>query len=265
MTQLFNFFRKIYNHRSLIALMAVREIQYRYAGTVVGFFWSVVNPIAIIAVYWFVFSVGFRVQAVGGMPFIVVFVCGLIPWQFFNETLIANNQSIVSNMHLVKKTTFPTEILSVVNLFASMLIHGLMLVIFFIIMLTYGIGFSLYNLQFLYYLLAMSVFAVGLGWIFAALNAIYRDVGQILGVLLNIWFWLTPVVWDADMMPAYKWILRLNPMYYIVEGYKASFIHHALFWNEPVLGVYFWTISLSVFVIGGMVFKRLKHEFVEAL
>ena len=73
------------------------------------------------------------------------------------------------------------------------------------------------------------------------------------------------MVWDADMMPAYKWILRLNPMYYIVEGYKASFIHHALFWNEPVLGVYFWTISLSVFVIGGMVFKRLKHEFVEAL
>ena len=266
MNPLFNFLIKVYKYRSLIRTMAVREIQTRYAGTLAGFVWSVVNPLMIIVVYWFVFSVGFKVQPVGNVPFIVVFLCGMIPWTMFSESLMANTNAIISNAHLVKKTVFPTEILPIVNLVASFITHGIMLVILLVLLLFNNISFSFYNFQFLYYLVALSVFSIGLGWVFSAVNVFYRDTGQILGVITNMWFWLTPIVWIMDIIPReYQSIIKLNPMYYIVDGYKTSFIYHAPFWQNYELGIYFWSVSLFIFVIGGLTFRKLKPEFADVL
>lgn len=266
MNPLFNFIKKVYTYRSIIRAMAVREIQSRYAGTLAGFVWSVVNPLMIILVYWFVFSVGFKVQPVGNVPFIVVFMSGMIPWTMFAETLMANTNAIIANAHLVKKTVFPTEILPIVNLAASFISHGIMLIILIALLLLNNIPFSLYNLQILYYLVALSVFTIGLGWIFSAVNVFYRDTGQILGVITNMWFWLTPVVWLMDIIPGkYQYIIKLNPMYYIVDGYKTSFIYHAPFWQNYELGLYFWSVSLFIFVIGGLTFRKLKPEFADVL
>lgn len=266
MSLIFDFLKKLYKYRSVIKAMAVREIQSRYAGTLAGFVWSVVNPLMIILVYWFVFSVGFKVQPVGNVPFIVVFMSGMIPWTMFAETLMANTNAIIANAHLVKKTVFPTEILPIVNLAASFISHGIMLIILIVLLLLNNIPFSFYNLQILYYLAALSVFTIGLGWIFSALNVFYRDTGQILGVVINMWFWLTPVVWLMGIIPEkYQYIIKLNPMYYIVDGYKTSFIYHAPFWQNYKLGIYFWAIALLMFIIGGLTFRRLKPEFADVL
>src|SRR5208283_2612584 len=99
--------RTIWGRRSLIMLMAVRTLQTRYAGTLVGLCWSIIHPLALVLVYWIVFSLGFRVKPVGNAPFIAVFLCGFIPWTLLSETLTANANAITGNPHLVKKTVFP--------------------------------------------------------------------------------------------------------------------------------------------------------------
>ena len=262
----FNFLRRIYVYRSIIMTMAIREIQSRYVGTLAGFVWFVINPLMIILVFWFVFSVGFKVQPFGNIPFILVFVCGLIPWTMFSETLMANTNAITRNVHLVKKMVFPTEILSIVNLVASLISHVIMLGILLSLLLFYKISFSFYNVQFFYYFIALSIFTLGLSWFFSAVNVFYRDVGQILGVILNMWFWLTPIVWLMDMVPKeYQYIIKLNPIYYIVEGYRFSFIYHVPFWVNYDLGIYFWGVSLLSLFMGGLIFRKLKPEFADVL
>jgi len=250
----------------MIRLMAARTIKYRYAGTLIGIFWSFINPLMIILVYWFIFSVGFKIQPANNVPFVLVFFCGLLPWLTFNESLNSTTECIVQNPHLVKKIIFPTEILPFVNLVATWVSHGIMLLILLAVMFFQEFSFSLYNFQFLYYLLGLSVFSLGLGWIFAALNVYFRDVGQVLSVILNLWFWLTPIVWLPEMIPdKFRIFMILNPMYYVVEGYKNSFIFHVPFWHDLKTGLYFWSVSLLTLCVGGVIFRRLKREFAEVL
>ncbi len=260
------FLKVIFRQREMIRLMGIRTIKIQYSGTLLGIFWTLINPLAITLVYWFIFSIGFKVKITGDIPFVVVFFCGFIPWTTFNETLMANTYVLSRNSHLVKKTIFPTEILPVVNLVSNGITHGILLVILGVVMHFNDIPFSIYNIQFIYYLFALSIFSMGLGWMFSALNVFYRDVGQVLSVALNIWFWLTPVVWTADMIPEkYRIFLQLNPMFYIVEGYKASFVFHTPFWENVYSGIYFWTLVTTIFISGALLYRKMKPEFAEVL
>lgn len=266
MRSLLRFLKGLYLRRAVIWAMARREMRTRYAGTFAGLFWSLVHPLMMVLIYWFVFSVGFKIKPAGETPFIIVFLCGLIPWVAFAETLSASANAITGNPHLVTKAVFPTQILPVVHLVASMVSHVIMLVILAVVMLCYGMPFSVYNLQFVYFLLGMSVFCVGLGWIVAALNVFYRDISQMLTVVLNLWFWLTPIVWAEGMIPErFRIFLKLSPMFYVVHGYRASFVYHTPFWDNYRLGAYFWVISIIVFAVGGLLFRRLRPSFPEVL
>jgi lipopolysaccharide transport system permease protein/teichoic acid transport system permease protein len=260
------FLRTGATHCPMIWRMAVQDLQKRYIGTLAGLVWSVIHPFMMILVYWFVFARLFHASPLQGAPFVVVFFCGFAVWTLFAETLNASTAAIVANPHLVKKVIFPTEVLPLVNLTSGLISHAIMLVIFVCLMLTYGIRLSIYNLQFLYYVGALCVFSLGLAWFFSALNAFYRDVGQILTVILNVWFWVTPIVWSLEIAPLHyrKWI-ELNPMCYIVQGYKYSFVYHVPFWSDIRQGFLFWIMCLMVLSVGVYVFKRLKPEFPEVL
>jgi len=250
----------------MIKAMAMREIQSRYVETFGGLLWSIIRPLMTIAVFWFIFSAGFRVRPAGDVPFLVVFLCGLIPWMMFTEVLMTSTNVISTNVNLVTKTVFPTEILPLVCLVASLITHGIMLVIFAVVLLVSKMSLSFYNFQFLYYLFALSVFSLGLGWFLASVNVFCRDIAQGLGVVLNLWFWLTPIVWNIEMIPQkYRYIIKLNPFYYIVDGYRASFIYRLPIWHNYRLGICFWVVCLSMFAIGAFTFRKLKSEFAEAL
>lgn len=263
---LIDFIKKLYNYRALIWNMALREIRLRYAGTLAGFMWSVINPVMMIFVFWLVFSVLFKSQPVGNVPFVITFVCGLIPWTTFNESVMASSNSIIGNSHLIKKTIFPSEILPIVSLVASCISHAIMLVILFTLLLAYRMPFSIYNLQVIYYMAALSLFSIGLGWLCSAINVFYRDTSQTLGVIFNMWFWLTPVVWDMNIVPPkYHYLVKLNPFFYIVNGYKSSFFNNLPLWHDYALGIYFWGFCLFTLLAGAFVFRRLKPEFAEVL
>jgi ABC-type polysaccharide/polyol phosphate export permease len=153
-----------------------------------------------------------------------------------------------------------------VNLTANLITHCILLIILSVILAFSGISFSIFNLQFLYYLAAMCIFSIGLSWLLSSMNVFFHDTAVILGVITNIWFWLTPIVWIIEMLPSdYRFFIKLNPMFYIVDGYRNSFIYHAPFWENYRLGIYFWSISFIFFIIGGMVFRKLKPEFAGVL
>src|SRR5690554_3022239 len=164
MRSLVNFVVRVYRYRSLVVAMALRDVQTRYAGTLAGLVWTVVHPLLMILVYWFVFTKGLKVKPAGDMPFILIFLTGLVPWSMFAETISVSTNTIMGHSHLVKKTLFPTEILPVVCFLSSLMSHVVMLVILLVVMLVYGILPGVHSLQFVYFLGAMSVLCVGLGW-----------------------------------------------------------------------------------------------------
>ena len=261
-----NLIKKFRVHGDTIKTMAIAEIRSRYVDTIGGLIWAVIHPLLVILVYWFVFSVGFKITPPGGAPFILVFLSGFIPWIIFNETLMGNVNVLQTHSHLVTKTVFPTEILPVVRLLVSLVTHFVMLIVLLIIIFISDISFSIYNFQFLYYLFALTVLILGLSWLFASVNLFFRDMSHILQALLPLWFWLTPIVWFREMIPQkYQWLLDLNPLVYIVEGYKKSFIYHSPFWEDIPSAIYFWGIGLIAFVMGGLIFRKLKPEFAEVL
>ena len=258
--------RQFYIHKNMICLMAIKTIQMQYAGTAGGGMWFILNRVSLVLVYWFVFSVGFKFTPGENIPFILMFLCGWIPWMTFSDSLSSTSESIINNQYLVKKTTFPTDILPLVHLLSNLIAHGYMLIILLLILIFNNIPFSIYNFQFLYYLFALSVFCTGLGWFFSALNTLHKDIGQGLRVILNMWFWLTPIVWTKGMIPEkYLFFIQLNPMYYIIEGYKYSFIYHIPFWQDIFLMCYFWIVCLATLLGGAYLFEKLRWDFPEVL
>lgn len=260
------FLRQVLQHRDMIIALAVRDLQSRYVGTLGGVLWAFVHPLAIVTVFYFVFAVGFRAQGPSSTPFILWFVCGLVPWFFFNDTLLAITNSITGNAHLVKKTIFPTEVLPLVHVASSLFPHMIFMFILVGMLGLFNIPFLAERLFVVYYFVCTVTLVLGLGWLLSALQVFYRDIGQALTVLLNLWFWTTPIVWSQEIVPAeYRGLLFLNPIFYIVEGYRGLMIYGTPVWPNAQETATFWGITLVVLFLGVYVFRRLKPEFADVI
>lgn len=262
----YNLSKKIISLRSTIFYLALKNAKSRYAGTIGGIFWTILTPLATILVYWFIFGIGLKLQAEQNLPFIILFLSGFIPWLFFSEALNINAQAITANPYLAKKTIFPTEILPISNLLTGAIPHLLLLMVLMIILKINGLALSINIFLFLYYFSGLCVLSLGLGWTVAALNVFYRDIGQSLSILLNIWFWLTPITWFMPILPEkWRWFIHLNPLYWVIEGYRHAFIPTYTSDLPALPHTYFWIVSISLLVFGAFTFKTLKFEFAEAL
>jgi len=260
------FIRLIFLQKHLIVSMAKREVATNYVGSFLGFIWTFIHPIVLIFVFWVVFSVGFRVQPKNDVPFVVWLTAGIAVWFVFADIVNGSSGVIVSNAHLIKKTLFHSQILPVIKIVSCLITHSIFLLILFGLIIFQKMPFSFYYLQFLYYLFCVSVLALGISWIVSSLNAFIRDVGQIVAVVLQMGFWATPIFWDIQMMPpGIQTIFKCNPMFYIVQGYRESFIYFTPFWNHPVQTLYFWSVSALFFVAGALIFKKLKPQFPDVL
>lgn len=264
--KLFEFIRFIFTKRSLIISMARREIASQYIGSCFGLFWTFINPAVTIFVFWVIFSVGFKVQPVNNVPFVVWLAAGMAIWFCFADIVSGSTSVVVSHSQLIKKTLFPASILPIVKAVSGLFIHGVFLLVLVGLIIFQGMPFNFYWLQFFYYLCCMLVLALGISWLLAALQVFVRDTAHIVGVLLQLGFWATPIFWDLNIMPEKLHIIfKLNPMYYIVQGYRESFIYFTPFWNHPVQTLYFWAVALLMLVIGPLVFRSLRPQFADVL
>jgi ABC-type polysaccharide/polyol phosphate export permease len=261
-----SFLHKLYHYRNVIWAMAVRDLAARYVGSLGGVIWAVVHPLALVIIYWFVFSLGFKAKGPAGMPFVLYFVSGLVPWLLFSEVLGSSIHAVESNASLLKKTVFPAEMLPIIHLISASFAHLVLIAVLCVLVWNYGYGPGLTVIQVLYYYIALSCFALGLSWFFSSLQVFHRDVGQGMNVVLNLWFWLSPIVWSPQMIPGrIMRILEYNPIYYLVEGYRVSFTKHEFFWSDWHSALRFWIVTGPVLLIGAYVFRRLKPNFADVL
>ncbi len=266
LTSFINFLKLILDKRGLIFSMSKREIVTQYVGSLLGFVWTFIHPMVLVTVFWFVFSVGFKSKPMGDVPFVVWLTAGMAPWFMFSDVILGSVGVVVGNAHLIKKTLFPAQILPIIKLLSGSVTHTIFLLVLLSLIFFQQMPASIYFLQVFYYFFCLVVLVIGIAWMVSALNVFIRDIGQVVGVVVQVGFWATPIFWDINMMPANIQIyLKLNPMYYIVQGYRETFISFIPFWTHPELTLYFWTCALSTFMAGALIFKKLKKQFADTL
>lgn len=260
------FLLDIVNSRTLIIELAKKDLQKRYLGSYLGILWAFVQPTVTILIFWFVFQVGFKSKPINDFPFVLWLICGMIPWFFFSEALQSSTNSILENSYLVKKIVFRVSSLPIIRILSSLFIHVFFILLIFVMFLVYGYKPSIYNIQVIYYLFASIALLLGLSWITSSLVVFLRDLGHIVSILIQFGFWLTPIFWSFSIMPPkYQFLFKLNPVYYIVEGYRDTFINHIWFWQHYNLTISFWLITLGFLFIGVLLFKKLRPHFADVL
>ena len=264
--QFYDFLKSILVSRILILELTKRDIQARYLGSYLGMVWAFLQPTVTILIFWFVFEIGFKSMPVDNFPFILWLMSGILPWFFISDSISNATNSIIDNTYLVKKVAFRVSILPVIKILSSLYIHIFFICFLFIMFFIYGFIPNIYNFQIIYYLFATVVLVLGISWITASLVIFLRDVGQIVAMLLQFGFWLTPIFWSAKIVPThYQTYLKLNPFYYIVEGYRNTFIYHKWFWEDIYLTGYFWIVTLLIFSLGAIIFRKTRPHFADVI
>jgi lipopolysaccharide transport system permease protein/teichoic acid transport system permease protein len=265
------FIKNLIKSRWLIIQLTKKEFKERYATSFFGSLWAFIQPLITIVVFWFVFEYGLKAGTITGTntPFILWLISGLVPWFFFSDSFITAGNSIVEKAYLVKKVVFQVPILPVIKIVTSVVVHLAFVILTILIFLIYGYIPTLYYIQIIYYLIACFIFLIGISWITSSLSVFTGDVAQILSVLVQIGFWATPILWNLEIIPDgfsfIVFILKLNPMNYIVQGYRDSFINGVWFWERPILSIYFWVLTIAIWLIGIVIFKKLRPHFADVL
>ena len=263
---LISFFIDVLRNRRLLLELTKKDFKERYLGSYLGILWAFIQPSITVFIFWFVFQVGFKSMPVENVPFILWLVCGMFPWFFFSDSLNSATNSILCNSYLVKKVVFRVSLLPLVQIISALIIHMFFVCILFLMFLSYGYMPSLYNLQVFYYLFGLICFSFGLSIITSTLIIFLKDIGQIVAMILQFGFWATPVFWSFKIIPEqYHWIIKCNPMFYIVEGYRNSFIYHKWFWELGYTTIGFWVATCLIMFLGVFLFKKLRPHFADVL
>lgn len=266
MRVILKFLKDLYSNKSTLIGLAKNDFKARFAKSFLGITWAFMQPLVTLLVMWFVFQAGFKNKPIDDMPFIVWLTPAYLVWSFFAEALVSVTNSLIEYQYLLKQVNFRTSIIPLVKIISSAFVHVVFIFFIFFILAVYGIPFSVYNFQVIYYFLCAIVLLIGLGWLLSALSVFVPDVVNIINVVIQIGFWATPIFWvDQGMSPVVKFILQINPMYYICQGYRDSFISHVWFWERPGTTIMFWVITSICFMAGIHVFRKLKPYLVDIL
>jgi len=245
--------------------IAYDMLRARYAAARLGAAWAVAQPALLFFVFWFVSVYGLKMTAPTGIPFFAYLFGGLLPWVTFSGAVSDGAAAISGNRHLVVQSAFPLIVVPVAAVIANLFVHVPLLFIVVTIFVVAGVpvGFTLF---------AVPLYFVGLGAISLAivlplsvLSVRSADIAQAVGVLLLLMFWLTPIVWPTTNVPAeVLTFLKLNPLFWVVEGYRFSLIA-----TPPTFGwvytVYFWSFALVSLVTGYLIFQRQRKHLGEFL
>jgi lipopolysaccharide transport system permease protein/teichoic acid transport system permease protein len=247
--------------------MVKKDFKNQFLGSFLGIVWAFIQPLVLVLVLWFVFAVGFRQgRSVEPVPFVLWLMTGMFCWFFISDSISGSTAIIVQNSHLVRKIRFQLSILPLVKILSSLLIHVIFISFTVVLFLAHGQWPTLYWLQLCYYLAAAIFFSMGLSWITSSISVFIKDVQQIVQILVRIGFWFTPIFWKVEKLPEkVRALIKLNPACYLVQGYRDSIIYNIGFWERPHHTLYFWGVTLLLFMVGALVFKRLRPHFADVL
>lgn len=257
--------RHFIRYRGLVASLVARELKARYRGSVLGFFWSFVNPLLLLLVYSFVFTVvlpGAHPTALE--PFALFMFCGILPWTWFSSSLLESTTVLITSGNLIRKVLFPAEVLPIVTVLAGAVHFCLGLPILAAFLVYYRVPVTATDLLwFPLIVLIQLVLTVGLALLLSVLTVHFRDVRDLLSNLLTLWFFGTPIIYALEQAPPrVRQILNLNPMTHIVVSYQDVLFTPGPFARWPAL-VAVGAGAVGVFLLGFFVFDRLRDTLAE--
>jgi homopolymeric O-antigen transport system permease protein len=266
-----HFARNLIERRTLILQLVKRDFQQRYVGSAAGWLWGLVHPLVLFASYYFIFGICLKGtpgpnEATTNYPMFLF--CGMLPWLLFLETVQRSSVSLVEQANLITKTVFPAEIVPV-SIFLSSGITNLLALVLAIAGAVVFLGYVSPLLAALpVFMLLLGMFAIGIGWIAAALQVYLRDTAQVLSVILTLWFWATPIfINEETLAKAGPWavtLVKMNPLTYFVRGYREAILGRRI----PLLlhwGAIAAAVAIVVFVCGGLFFRYMKRGFADVL
>ncbi len=263
---------ELFQSRNLIWKLARNDFKKRYAGSYFGFVWALAQPVVTVVMYWIVFDKVFdtRSQMVASgleVPYVLYLTAGLVPWFYFTEAITQGTMALVEYNYLVKKVVFNISILPIIKVIAATFIHIFFVAVLLVVAIGYGYYPSIYTLQIFYYSLCLFLLVLGMSYLTCALVVFIRDLQQIINIVLQIGMWATPILWDITMLKTdeMKTLFKLNPLVYIVNGYRSAIYEQEWFWEHFYSSTYFWIFTISMFCIGTLVFRRMRVHFADVL
>lgn len=263
--------KELWEQRELITRLAQNDFRKRYAGSYMGVVWALVQPVVTVLMYWIVFAriMGMKAEALGGhteVPYVLFLMGGLVPWFFLQEATMNGTTSLLEYSYLVKKVLFKISILPLIKILAATIIHGFFIVVLLVVAAFAGYPPTLYVLQLPYYFVCAFILVLALCYTTCSVVVFFRDLTQIIAIALQLLQWATPILWEVGRLSdRHKWIAQINPLTYIVEGYRDAIYGQRWFWELPGQTLYFWVVALCLFTLGTVVFKRTKPMFADVL
>ena len=256
-----NVFKNLYQYRELLKTNVKKEIRGKYKNSFLGVLWSFLNPLLQIAVYAIVFPLILRNTQEN---YVIFLCCGLIPWTFFSTAISRSAFTMIENGNILKKVYFPREILpiSVVTSEAVNFMISTIIILAFVIF--GGLGITKYVLFYPLILVVQYLLVLAISLIVSSITVYFRDLQHFIGILLQLLFYATPIVYASETIPAnFQWILKYNPMTYIIEGYRNIFYYQTMPDIKSLLVVLVGSIVLCV--VGYLIFYKLQKKFAEEL
>lgn len=247
--------------------LARNDFRARFAGSYFGILWAFAQPVATILLFWFVFQVGFRATPTAeGVPYGLWLAAGLTPWFFFAEAWVAATNALTEYSYLVKKVVFRVELLPLVRILSALFFHLAFVAVLLVLALALGVPPTWHWLQLPYYGFCMLALVVALGNLTAAVLPFFRDLNQLLAIVVQFGMWLTPILWSVAMVPErFRWVFKLNPVGYVVDGYRDALFGKAWVWQHGLTTIGFWALTLLLGVAAGQIFRRLRPHFADVL
>lgn len=263
---------ELFQSRRLIWKLAKNDFKKRYAGSYLGIAWAMAQPVVTVVMYWIVFDKIFNTRselAASGLevPYVLYLTAGLVPWFYFSEALTQGTMALLEYNYLVKKVVFNISILPIIKVVAATFIHVFFVGVLLLVAAAYGYYPSVYTLQLIYYSFCLFLLVLGVSYMTCALVVFIRDLQQIIGIALQIGMWATPILWNIQMLTTdnMKMLFKLNPLVYIVNGYRSAIYEKLWFWEHFYSSTYFWIFTISMFCLGTLIFRRMRTHFADVL
>jgi lipopolysaccharide transport system permease protein len=253
--------RDLWAYRELLLFLAWRDLKVRYKQTVLGVLWVLLQPLLMTVI--FTVFIGFLVRVPTNRPYALLVYIGLLPWTFFSSAVLQSGTSIVSNAHLITKVYFPRLIIPAAAVTARLVDFAISFVILAGLMIYYRAGLTAQIAMLPALILMVALLALGFGMLVSALNVKYRDIGVMLPVVLQLWMFVSPVVYPLALVPE-KWrvVYSLNPMVGIIQGFRSAILGDAFDW--PALAVSA-AVAVVLPIYSAYLFRRVERGFADII
>jgi teichoic acid transport system permease protein len=263
----FHIIKEQLKHIHLIFRLAFFEMKSKYQMHYLGILWQILQPITIITIYWFVFGIGIRGGSpVGDTPYFVWLIVGLIPWLFISPSIVQGANSIYTKINLVSKMNFPVSVLPSISIIGNSFNFFILLFIQGVILFKYKINPGIYLLQLPYYLFCTFLFLYSFTLLCSTISTLVRDFQNVLQSIVRMMLYLLPIVWNVHQLPEkIVTILKLNPIFYIIMGFRQTFLEKSWFFEDVLYTIYFWVTTLFILYLGSILHIKFRNKFIDYL